>query len=475
MKDAKSPAHDFAAVIARDMCSGCGACAVAAPGAVRLELSPFGAQRAEILDASSPFLKSAGRVCPFSDESRDESEIAAEVFPNIDDSDDRIGRFSGLYAARLTSPSYLDGSSSGGMTSWVAGRLLETGRVDGVIHVRADENAPELFNYQISRSVAQLTSKRKSAYYSANFSEALLEIRGDGKRYALMSVPCSIRAARLLTEHDEELRSQLAYFLGLVCGHMKTAGFAEALAWQTGVAPDRLAEVDFRLKSPGRASSDYDFGAREQDAIEFQRKPTKSLVGGNWGHTMFQLNACNYCDDILAETADIAFGDAWLPEYKSDDAGTNIVITRRRELDEMLEEAAADGLIYLRSLTADQVAASQAGNYRHRRVGLAVRLQDDIDAGLSVPNKRTRPGRPVTRSRLALIRLRREIAAVSVSSFARAKDTGDLDVFLFAVRPLIRKYRRLDSGSLPRRVVDRILREIRLRAPFGVVQFWRRR
>ncbi|WP_354003125.1 Coenzyme F420 hydrogenase/dehydrogenase, beta subunit C-terminal domain [Alteromonas mediterranea] len=29
----------------------------------------------------------------------------------------------------------------------------------------------------------------------------------------------------------------------------------------------------------------------------------------DWRYAFFQPNACNYCDDISAETADIVFGD----------------------------------------------------------------------------------------------------------------------------------------------------------------------
>ena len=32
----------------------------------------------------------------------------------------------------------------------------------------------------------------------------------------------------------------------------------------------------------------------------------------DWGMGIFKLGACDYCDDIVGETADISFGDAWL-------------------------------------------------------------------------------------------------------------------------------------------------------------------
>jgi coenzyme F420-reducing hydrogenase beta subunit len=44
-----------------------------------------------------------------------------------------------------------------------------------------------------------------------------------------------------------------------------------------------------------------------------------------WGAGFFQNSACNYCDDVVAETSDIAFGDAWVEPYSSDGRGTNVV------------------------------------------------------------------------------------------------------------------------------------------------------
>lgn len=31
--------------------------------------------------------------------------------------------------------------------------------------------------------------------------------------------------------------------------------------------------------------------------------------------------ACNYCDDVFAECADVTCMDAWLPEYSQDHRG----------------------------------------------------------------------------------------------------------------------------------------------------------
>ncbi|MGF9662368.1 Coenzyme F420 hydrogenase/dehydrogenase, beta subunit C-terminal domain [Arthrobacter crystallopoietes] len=453
--------HRIEEVVDGGMCVGCGACSVATGGKIPVTIGRRGAWSASLEGTSSETRRRGSRVCPFSDESLDENEIADRIFPDDLPQTDILGKYGKIAAGRRIDPTELEKSSSGGLTSWMAHQLLKKNLVDGVVHVgNADLNSGNgLFAYQISTSASEVLSKRKSTYYSTSFAEALTTLKGDGRRYAFVGVPCFVRAARNLCAEDPELDEQLVFFLGLVCGHLKSAWFAEAMAWQTGVAPEALAEVDFRIKAPGRNSNDYDFGARSINETSFRSRPTRELIGGNWGHGMFQLNACNYCDDIFAETADAVFGDAWLPQYQNDSRGTNIAITRHPELGEILEEGSLTGELELDELSPQAAAASQGGNYRHRRIGLAVRLKDDIRVSKSVPNKRVAPSiAGVSQQRLKTIRLRRAMTDMSHETFATAKENSSLEQFVKVMLPLTRRYRAIERGSLPRRIVRGCLR-----------------
>lgn len=453
--DAAPRGHTIEDVIERGMCVGCGACSVATGGAITVTLGRRRSYEADASQAPAEALRAASRVCPFSDESRNEDAIAKDRFAGLK-YDERIGYYSTLTAARVTDLDRLLGSSSGGLTSWVAEELLRRGRVDAILHVSPShtDDGP-LFSFSASDTAEEFASQRKSMYYASTMAEIVAAVRGDGRRYAVIGVPCFLRAARLLAEQDAELAGQFAYFLGLVCGHLKSQAFAEALAWQTGVAPDDLAGVDFRVKVPDRPSSHYDVAATDRHGNRTTAH-THDLVGGNWGHAMFQVNACNYCDDIFAETADVAFGDGWLPEFKMDWQGTNVVVSRHPDIDEIIADAAA---VWSTPLTADQVAATQGGNFRHRRVGLSVRLHDDAAAGLSVPTKRVPASlEGIDPQRVKLIRLRRHMSDVSHDAFADARARGSLEVFLGRMRPLLKKYERVSRGSRLSRLMRRLRR-----------------
>lgn len=168
------------------------------------------------------------------------------------------------------------------------------------------------------------------------------------------------------------MRDRIAYTLGLFCGHMKSARFVESLAWQMGVDPDAVIGVDYRVKTPDRPASWYRARLHLANG-NICEKDWWNLVDGDWGAGFFQNPACNFCDDVVAETADIAFGDAWVEPYSSDGRGTNVVVVHNPEPEDIVEHAIRGGRVDLRPVGAGFVRETQAAGLRQRREGLAYR------------------------------------------------------------------------------------------------------
>lgn len=454
--------HTIKDTVERDICIGCGACAYASGGQIPIILNDDGMYAADLTDVPDDVLRAVDSVCPFSDAATDEDAFAAKLFGTNLTDHEFLGKYLGTYAGRVSSTPYLEGSSSGGMTSWLLRELVERDIVDAVINVGgAPADSGQIFSYEVTDPAA-LDASRKSKYYSTTMDDALHIVRTTDRRYALVGVPCFIKAARLVAERDAVIRDRVKFHVGLVCGHMKSQFFGESLAWQLGIPPADLETVDFRIKNPDRASSNYDFGAKSKSEDEWRKRRTGDLVGGNWGYATFQPEVCNFCDDIFAETADVCFGDAWLPQYSPDWRGTNVVISRSPLVDQILEEGASSGALELDALNPEEVAKSQAGNFRHRRVGVSVRLADDKAKGLSIPRKRVKPGyEGVDAKRLKIIRLRRELSRLSFSAYKDAKHQNDLDVYLTAMEQGIREYRQIDATPLWRRAASKLKRTIR--------------
>jgi coenzyme F420-reducing hydrogenase beta subunit len=128
---------------------------------------------------------------------------------------------------------------------------------------------------------------------------------------------------------------------------MKSARMAESFAWQMGVTLDAVAALDYRLKDPTRPANWYTAHLALKDGSSRSRD-WWDLADGDWGAGFFQNPACDACDDVVAETADIAFGDAWVEPYASDGRGTNVVVVRSPVLRQMVEAAIGDGRLDLR-------------------------------------------------------------------------------------------------------------------------------
>ena len=443
-------------VIEKDICIGCGACAVATDGAIRVTPNATGMYAANADDLSNldrDQYELANAVCPFSDAAMNEDQLGPpQKSIEAMDYDSSVGYYKTFLAGRQRNDETLIGSSSGGLTSWLLTQLLRSGKIDGVIHAgKGADVGDRIFDYRLSFSTEEVDENRKSFYYSTTLADVIIKLRDfPGKRFAIVGVPCFIKASRLLANSSSYVDSSIKYYIGIICGHMKSSLFAESNAWQVGVPPTQLSDVDFRVKKPGKKSSQYEFSARSKLDGSVSSREASKLLGGSWGHGFFQPNACNYCDDVFAETADAVFGDAWLPKYRDDWRGTNILAIRNSELAEIFTSGSASGEIDVDEVTLEDAVSSQAGGLRHRRTGLKVRLYDDKRHGIPAPLKRVSPTvEGIAGWRMRLIRQRKTLSALSGVAFMRAKDENNLAYFMTTMKNEIGLYKYLEMRKYP--------------------------
>ncbi|MGB0240996.1 MAG: Coenzyme F420 hydrogenase/dehydrogenase, beta subunit C-terminal domain [Verrucomicrobiales bacterium] len=438
------PDSDIESVIEGGYCIGCGMCA-AFDESLTMKLDSFG--RLQAYKSSSDSISNISNVvCPFSNQAITESALADEFLPDAHCHNEYIGRYLSTYVGWVEEEGFRNRGSSGGLTSWLLAELLRLKKIDHVIHVKGTDDATSdrLFEFGVSTSPEEVIAGAKSRYYPVELSSVIKRMLQTPGNYAIVGVPCFIKAIRLAARESEEIRQRLTFSIGIVCGHLKSTAFAKLLSWQCGVHPSKIDQVDFRHKLSDRPASRYGFKVTSSNTRESNSAPMTELFGGNWGHGLFKYKACDYCDDVFAETADIVFGDAWLPSYEKDSRGTNVVVCRNEEVRSILEQASTEKRIHLEPADLDEVIQSQAGGLRHRREGLAYRLHLADKAKVWRPTKRVAPALDhLSRKQRRIIRSRQKLAEISHHVFKEALEKDSLDHFLRFMRPIAHHHDRL--------------------------------
>lgn len=375
-------------VIESGNCIGCGACASISP-AIKITFNGYGDLVAALPEKlSSEEIAKASEVCPFAG-GPNEDEISAEIFKNTSYHQE-VGHYLTVQAAYSVRDRA--SGSSGGIATWVLSRLIQRGLVDGVIHVapRANPASERFFEYKVSSTIEEVKAGSTSFYYPVSMDSVIDIIKSRPGRYAITGVPCFHKALRLLRRQDPIINERVIYQVGIVCGQMKSAHYLEFLAGHAG-ANRNIESACFRRKVDGLPANDYAFEARGTTGDDKSEIKTwtvlNSKIGANWGMGYFKPKACDYCDDVLAETADIAVMDAWLPRYVKDGAGWSLLVTRTAAMQNIIAEGAAEQELKTDSVTVDEVADSQRGGLNHRRDALGYRLWLSRDGWN--PRKRT--------------------------------------------------------------------------------------
>jgi coenzyme F420-reducing hydrogenase beta subunit len=428
-------------VVRSGLCIGCGSCSGCGSAKMDWDRDGFMKPNGPGEWAATPS-EDFSRQCPFSPLAPSEDEIAAERFVAAANADPAIGRFEAAYVGHALEDPFRRNGSSGGLTSWVAAELLRTGAVDGVAHVApADPQANgRFFAYRISRSLDELSQGSKSRYYPVELSSVLTEIRERPGRYAVVGIPCFIKAIHLLRRIDPLIRERVTHTLGLFCGHMKSAAMVESFAWQLGVEVGRVRSLDYRLKDESRPANWYRAHLDLDDGSSAARD-WWHLADGDWGAGFFQNPACDWCDDVVGETADISFGDAWVEPYSSDGRGTNVMVVRSKALVELVDRARSDGRLELTPVGPEFIAQTQAAGLRHRRDGLAYRLTWR-KRGLR-PRKRVVPSARLPARRKLVYRMRHAIARWSHRVFRLARALRIPAIYTVWAGTVLRLYQSL--------------------------------
>jgi len=454
-------------IVSNGFCIGCGVCAGICPvNALKIEFNAYGEYNpieiGNCLDRCSLCLQ----ACPFYDREKNEDTLARLDFGCIAGIAHRpeTGYYLHSYFGYSKVKGHRANGASGGMATWLLESLLEQNVVDAVVCVAPNNDSQKLFRFGIFSDVESVRRSAKSAYYPVEMSEIIRAIIKSKRRYGIIGLPCFIKGLKLATLRNKALRERLIVNVGLVCGQLKSKNYTSYIASLAGLN-GKLKAVNYRGKSTQKPANNFFFHCVDNEnrsAKLFWDEGVKNV----WVNRWFTPFACNFCDDLFAELADVAVMDAWLPEYSRDYRGTNLVISRNPLISEILEEGEKQGQLVLDNISIEKVIRSQQAALKIKKTHTAYRLQKAKERGLTIPAKRVAPSNDFSFWDKKEIELKDKMQSASRLSFLKWSHhpTFDMKNYIAEMTPLLtelkRWYQIRSFGGKPKRVFKKLAKII---------------
>ncbi|TXD48925.1 Coenzyme F420 hydrogenase/dehydrogenase, beta subunit C-terminal domain [Polaribacter sp. IC073] len=346
-------------IVEENMCIGCGLCVSESQSSSMV----WNESGFLVPDTTKKFSEDAIKLCPFNPEPEadvfDEDKLANLYLPNSKNRDDRIGRYESTYIGY--SNQFRKTSSSGGIATFIFEQLLEQKIVD---HLFVVKEVAGTYKYQWFDNIKEIKNMSKTRYIPVTLERLFREIDGKEGKVAVSGVACFVKAIRLKQYYYPQYRDKIPFIVGIICGGFKSKFFTDYLTQKSGIEGD-YKNQEYRIKDKDSLASDYSFGAYDKNNNFHQLKMRN--VGDMWGTGLFKANACDFCDDVTTELADISLGDAWLPEYKKDGLGNSIIITRNTIANELIEKGKLANLLTIDVVSKEKIIQSQKGSFTHRQ------------------------------------------------------------------------------------------------------------
>lgn len=231
-------------------------------------------------------------------------------------------------------------ASSGGVLTALAIYLLESGEVDGIIQICADQDEPTRTVCTVSETREQVIACCGSRYsISSPWYNLSNQVKRD-KKYAAIGKPCDISALKRL-QNKYGKYTNIKYLLSFFCAGMPSKSANEKLLSQLGCSNTKCISLAYRGNGwPGYATAVNDAGKKY--TMEYSKA---------WGEILGRdVNAfCRLCMDGIGEAADIACGDGWYikdgkPDF-SEGEGRNLTFVRNEIGCKLIKDAEDSGYL----------------------------------------------------------------------------------------------------------------------------------
>jgi coenzyme F420 hydrogenase subunit beta len=322
-------------VVEGGLCAGCGLCeAISGSDNVSMAIDERGFWRPVVHHWTPEMWDQIRRVCPGMVVEQDGNRSARRP-------ETMWGPVQMVRAGHSTDETVRWRGSSGGALSAILIHLLETGKVDFVLHAGVAESDPILPVMRRSCTREEVVDNAGSRYAPTAPLAVLPNLLGEDEgAFAFVGKPCDVAGLRAYVELNPRVNERLVAVLSFFCAGVPSLWATYDLLDALGVAAQDVRRLRYRgCGWPGRAVAVDSVG----------REYTMSYEQ-SWGKLLGPSRQfrCKICPDGVGELADIVCADAWVV----------------KEGCPSFEEAQGRSLVLARTATGRQhVLDSERGGY----------------------------------------------------------------------------------------------------------------
>lgn len=341
-------------VAARQLCTGCGACASLAPDRYRMDDVVDHGRRPIALSLPIADQKERGLldVCPGINLSHDRGTWDEGYDPSLADT---WGPVLETWKGYASDERARYEGSSGGVATAIGLHAARSPELGGVLQIRSRRSQPWLNETVLSTTEDEVREACGSRYAPASPLDSLGLIRASERPCVFVGKPCDVAAMHAIMRQDPEMRAKVALTVAIFCAGTPTwRGTIEMLKAMGFDDPTKVEYLRYRGHGwPGHAAA--------RGEIDGKRTEVKFSYDQSWNAILHKYRQwrCYICPDHTGEFADVSVGDPWYEPPKEGAKGESLVIARTSRGREFIRRMMASGELALTSVPGTVIEASQ--------------------------------------------------------------------------------------------------------------------
>ncbi len=357
-----TPTERLYAIVEQGLCIGCGLCQSVAPaGVIGVRKVPSGYEAPVVVGPlTHETVDTIYDVCP----GTRVDGLPVRLQDNRTNVDPVWGPWQRIVRAWAGDPEVRHRGSTGGVLTALAQFLLDSGRVDFILHARASATEPTFGEPTLSFTSTEVLDAAGSRYGPTAPLRHITDVLDRGQPFAVVAKPCDIGALRNWARHDPRVDELVRYWMTMVCGGYGPPEFTRGFLDRIGIDPDEV--TGFRYRG---------YGCPGPTRVETADRVEEHHYNDYWGDDASQWSLpwrCKICPDGIGESADIAASDTWPGgspdrEESETDLGTNAIIARTSAGRDLLTAAADVGALVVEcDITPDDMTTYQPHQMRKK-------------------------------------------------------------------------------------------------------------